>query len=108
MLDDLKVRRTDTGHIAVGDKFFCMSEIYDAAEEKLRAAGAKNIPFNMAPFFYTGCPYGQAIMDLGVSEVSRPRFFRVEVVPHDGKRPFRFHEPIWPEVFGLDQSLYES
>jgi hypothetical protein len=62
----------------------------------------------MIPLFYTGSPYGEAIVDLGCEPVVPPDSFRIESVPHDMRKPWRRIEPIWPEVFGVDQLLYEK
>lgn len=102
------VIRTDTGHLRVGNKWFAVQDVSAAAFEAVRAAGSTNPAFDMPPFCFTGCPYGEAILKLGVQEVAAPTHYQVQYVPHDGKKLWRAREPIWPRVFGLDPSLYEK
>ncbi|MDZ7906423.1 MAG: hypothetical protein U5N55_12055 [Cypionkella sp.] len=103
-----EVYRTDTEHLIVRGKWFDARAVSQAAYDAVKAAGSKNPAFDMPPFCYTGCPYPDAILALELPEVDPPQKYRVMYVPHDGKKPYRGREPIWPQVFGLDQSLYEA
>ena len=105
---NIKVIRTDTGHIKVGDTWFTVQSLVDAAFDKVKAAGSTNPAFDQPPFFYSGSPYGDAILTLGCTPMeSGPKDFKVEWVCHDGKKPWRSRDPIWPELFAVDQALYE-
>lgn len=103
-----RVQRTNTGHLVVDGKWYWLQDVADAAYKKLKAAGSSNPAFDMPPLFFTGSPYGDAVHRLGCTEVRPPKTYRVEYVPHGGRKPWRAISPIWPEVFGLDAKAYES
>lgn len=87
----------------VSDKCFLLSDLADAAYAALVDHGSRNPGFDMPPFFYTGSPYGEAILKMGCPEVDPPRAWRAEYVPQDGVEPWANRKPIWPEVFGIEQ-----
>ena len=98
----LEVRRGGD-HILVGGRFFLLRDLLEAVEVKLRAVGLKSLSGQRPPFFYTGSPYAEAIINLGVSEVGRPQCFQVEYVPHHphGGMPWFGSHRIWPDVFNV-------
>lgn len=107
-MTDLEVVRFDTEHLWVKGRWFSVHDVADAALSAVVAAGSRNPAFDMPPFCYSGCPYADAILALGCDEISpAPDTARAMLTPHDGKKPARCREPIWPEVFGVDQDLYE-
>jgi hypothetical protein len=103
-----RVERTREGYLRVDDRWFTVQSVADAAYRRLEEAGSSNPAFDAPPFCFTGCPYADAILALGLPyTLTPPESATVEYVPHDGKKPWRAREPIWPAVFGVDATLYE-
>ncbi|MCU0909770.1 MAG: hypothetical protein MUE98_00050 [Rhodobacteraceae bacterium] len=102
------VIRTDTEHMRVSGKWFRTADLADAAFDLVRRAGSENPAFDMPPFFYTGSPYGEALLALGVAPCDPPPSYRVMFTPHFGKSPWWRRAPIWPSVFGVDPALNEE
>ena len=99
----MNVTRTNTGHIRVNGKWFNLTDVVNAAFDKVRASGSDNPAFDMPPFFYTGAPYAEAIIALGCDEVAPPKSYRAEYVPPLGE-VWRSREPAWPAIFGVAPS----
>lgn len=104
----ISVIRADTGDLRIGDEWYSTRELLEVIDRRLTEAGSTNIGFDRPPFFRTGTPYGEALLALGCKPIKGPEKYRIAVVPHDGKKPWRSRKPIWPEVFNADQSLYEN
>lgn len=103
-----EVFRTDTGHLCVKGIWLIVEDVVEATYQCIKKAGSKNIAFDMPPFLYTGCPYPDAILDLGCTPVLPPNSYRIEYVEQDGKKPWHSRTPIWPVVFDVDKSLHEN
>lgn len=98
------VIRTNTGHICANGKWYSMFALTDKAFAIVKASGSNNPAFDAPPWFYTGSPYADAIVNLGCKEVTPPTSYNVECVPLLGK-VWRSREPAWPEIFNVDVEL---
>jgi len=103
-----RVVRTNTGHLLVDGCWFNVSDVSSKAHQVVKDYGSNNPGFDSPPFCYTGCPYAEAILSLGCEETTPPEEWQVEILPRMKEKPWRSREPIWPEVFGIDQTLHES
>jgi hypothetical protein len=92
-----------TNTILVDEKYYNLRECVDLAYQKVRA----NNSYGMSPFFYSGSPYGQSIVDLGALEITRPIGFRPSFLPHDGKRP-AMAQMKWATIFNVDPDLHDK
>jgi hypothetical protein len=98
------VMRTNTGHIFVNGKCYNLFALVNKAFAIVKASGSNNPAFDMPPWFYTGSPYADAIVNLGCKEVAPPTSYKVECVPELGK-VWRSREPAWPKIFNVDVEL---
>ena len=98
------VTRTNTGHIRANGKWYSLHALADKAFAIVKASGSNNPAFDAPPWFYTGSPYADAIVNLGCKEVTEPPVYQVECVPPLGK-VWRSKEPAWPEIFNVDVEL---
>lgn len=105
-MDCTSVVRTNTGHVFVGQRCFRLRDLGNAAYRKVVDAGSSNPAYDLPPFFWTGSPYGEAILLLNCAQVDPPSHWLIEHVPRGSRRPWKSHRPIWPEVFGVDPDLY--
>lgn len=95
-----------SSYIKVDDKWFHLHALANAAFNKVKQSGYSNAAFHAPPFFYTGSPYGDAILELGVEPIAEPVFERIECVPQDRKMSATpTGRPHWPQIFNVDPSL---
>lgn len=92
------VIRTDTGHICANGKWYTLSVLVDKVFEIVKTSGSNNPAFDMPPWFYTGSPYADELVNLGCKEVTAPETYKVEYVPALGK-VWRSRELTWPSIF---------
>lgn len=89
--------------IIVGTIWFKLHDLVDEVDRRLEAAGSYHRP----PFFYTGSPYGEALLALGVQPIKAldklpPIEFVGGALDRDrSTRPW-FGEPqAWPVIFDV-------
>lgn len=98
------VTRTNTGHICANGKWYTLYALVDNAFDIVKSSGSNNPAFDMPPWFYTGSPYADAIVNLGCAEVPAPSIYMVECLPLLGN-VWRSREPAWPSIFNMDVEL---
>jgi hypothetical protein len=89
--------------LRINGKFYSLYDAVEKAFAEVRAFGSNNVAFDAPPWFYTGSPYGDAILALGPIEMPSPQFFRAEYLPQS-KPGWARQSPIWPKVFGVEVS----
>jgi hypothetical protein len=98
------VTRTNTGHIFANGKCYSLFALVNKAFDIVKASGSNNPAFDMPPWFYTGSPYADAIVNLGCEELTPPDIYMVECVPPLGN-VWRSREPAWAKIFNVDVKL---
>lgn len=93
-----RVVRTDTEHVRVDGVWFRTFDLRDALEDIVRAAGSRNVAFDMPPALYTGSPWADVLLSLGVAPVTAPRDWRAVAVPRLGK-VWRSRCPLWETLW---------
>lgn len=84
--------------LKVGENYYCLSELIDTAFYIVKR-NSDNPAFDMPSWFYSGSPYGENILKLGVNPIEEtPSEFIPEYVPKLGK-VWRSREPAWPQIF---------
>lgn len=82
---------------------YSIMTLRDAVIEKLRPH-TKNIGYNIPPFFYSGSPYADAMLALGVDPKDEvPDNFRAEWVPQSTKPAAMSQNQIWPKIFNVEK-----
>jgi hypothetical protein len=94
----MRVIRTDTGHVRVDGKWFSMRSLREALWQTLEDAGSTNVAFDIPGAFYSGSPWGDVLLSLGVVEVAEPANWRAEYVPPLGV-VWRAHRPLWEALW---------
>ena len=80
--------------IVVDGKAYDLRDCTEVAAELTRKSGSNNIAFDMFPWFFTGSPYADQIIDLGVTPQAVPDDFIAEYIPDLGK-VWRSRQTIW-------------
>lgn len=93
----MNVIRTNTEHLCVGDKWFLMKDLMEKVWS-IVSKQSDNPAFDFPPWFYTGSPYGEDILNLNVKECEPPKEYSVVCVP---KVNITYHKriPNWPAIF---------
>lgn len=102
-----RVKRDSTRNCILIDGVpYQLSTLRDAAIKKLKPH-TKNVGYNMPPFFYTGSPYADAMLALGVTPMHEiPSGFQVECVPQATKPAAMSQNQIWPQVFNVNKKYH--
>lgn len=102
-----RVARDSTKNcILIDDVSYSISALRDAAIEKLRPH-TKNIGYHMPPFFYTGSPYADAMLALGVEPMGKiPKNFKAECVPRATTPAAMSQNQIWPKIFNVNKKYH--
>lgn len=86
--------------LLIDGHFYSLSDCVDLAYNAVVYSGSKNPAFDMPPWFYSGSPYADAILALGVMRVKPPEAFQAEFVPKSALG-WAARPPAWPEIFGV-------
>jgi hypothetical protein len=104
----MRVLRDSTNDLLkVDENYFSLSQIVDRVYE-IVSKHSSNPGFDMPPWFYSGSPYADEILNIGIEPLKlKPKEFQPEFLPQSNNKNWKAKQPLWTKIFNCEEKLNE-